>query len=234
MHVFTIPLRVSATQQKRLARLLSEPEIVRAGRFHRDRDRERFTVAHGEMRRRLAQQAGVDPASLCFGSASHGKPFIKEPDAARRWRFNLTHSGDFALLAIMDGVSVGIDIEQWQDIRDGPSVARRFFSAAEQSVYMNSAASSRRETFFRIWTRKEAVIKALGFGLSMPLDAFDVCDHNEWLAVPRFRVDRVLDALIPQEGWHLQCLPAPQGYAAALAIQGCCAVNVLHDTVPAQ
>jgi 4'-phosphopantetheinyl transferase len=234
VHVFTIPLCVSPTQQERLARLLSKSEIDRAGRFHHERDRQRFTAAHGETRRRLAQRAGVEPASLSFGFAAHGKPFISGPDAARRWHFNLTHSGDFAVLAVTDGVAVGVDIEQWQDIRAGPSVARRYFSEAEQSVYINSAPSRRRETFFRIWTRKEAVIKALGLGLSMPLDAFDVCEQNAWLAAPRFRVERVLDELIPQQDWHLQRLPAPQGYTAALAIQGCRAVNVLHEIVPAE
>jgi 4'-phosphopantetheinyl transferase len=227
VHVYTISLRTDEARLANAARVLSEGELDRANRFHRARDRERFVAAHAETRRLLAILSGTEAAALEFTTMTHGKPFIANPSAARRWMFNLSHSGDFALLAAAPGASLGVDIEEKRDIADLDGVAERFFSAAERAM-LASADEPPADVFFAIWTRKEAVIKALGYGLHMPLAGFDVCEPGHWHDTPVFRLDAVDGLDVTREGWRIHALATPDGYAGALATVSSSSTRVLQ------
>jgi 4'-phosphopantetheinyl transferase len=227
VHVYTIPLLRHRPRLTSAVSELSEAERARAKRFHRPRDRERFILAHAEMRRHLAVLAGTDAATLDFAAEANGKPVICGPEPARRWAFNLSHSGNFALLAAALETPLGVDIERKRSIADSTLIAERFFSAAERRR-MAEAEETRDDVFYSIWTRKEAVIKALGYGLAMPLAAFDVCEPGHWHATPIFRLDEVDGVSIPRKGWRVMSLEVPWGYAGAIAILSSRAIELLH------
>jgi 4'-phosphopantetheinyl transferase len=128
-------------------------------------------------------------------------------------RFNLSHSGDFAFLAIGLGRAVGIDLEQLRAI-DPVEVAGRFFARNEINALERLDAQTRIEAFFRCWTRKEAVIKAMGAGLTFPLDAFSVCLDED----PSSQVLQTC-TVAPEAlaSWRIVSLKTDPGYHAAVA-----------------
>jgi len=130
--------------------------------------------------------------------------------------FNVSHSGATAMLAFARGRALGVDVEQIREDFDTDAIARRFFSAHEVQQLFALDAAERHQAFFRCWTRKEAFIKAVGTGLSLPLGQFDVSlkprDTNALLST---RPDST-----EAERWLLRDVPAGDGYVAALCVQG--------------
>jgi 4'-phosphopantetheinyl transferase len=189
--------------------LLDEEELARSARFVRPPDRHRFVLAHAALRLFLARCLGVDPAAVRYETGDHGKPRLGPGLAPLE--FNLSHSGGFGVVAVARDRAVGVDVEQVRDVPDALDIADWHFSAAEREVLWSLPPAERREAFFRCWTRKEAVIKALGEGLGRALDSFDVdLAPGSVSALTRFD-DRPGD----EAGWSLRDLAAPAGYAAA-------------------
>jgi 4'-phosphopantetheinyl transferase len=191
--------------------LLDDDERARAARFVFYRDRRRFVAAHAWTRLALASCLNRTPESLRFSIGGRGKPRLV--DASPDVRFNLSHAGERALLAIALGQEVGVDIEEHRPI-EVFELARRFFTPKEVRSIEALAASEQTCAFFRFWTRKEAFIKALGEGLSFPLDGFEV-------SVADGRVSQFLRAYTaaakPLGCWRIVSLGAEPGYSAALA-----------------
>ena len=155
----------------RALELLDSTERERAARFVYERDRRRYVTAHAWMRTALAKCLGHLPELLHFEADSGGKPRLV--GIPIDLRFNLSHAGERGLLAIAIGQEVGVDIEFVRPV-ETLEVARRFFSQGEVSALCAMRPAQRVDAFFRCWTRKEAFIKALGAGLSFPLDGFEV------------------------------------------------------------
>ena len=142
---------------------LAEPEIERAERFHRPLDRRRF-VARAILRRGLlGSYLDRDPKSLRFREGPHGKPYLADGDG-EGWSFNLSRSVDRVLFGITRGREVGVDVEAHRPLKELDSMAKRVFAPAEHAAYLRVADEGRRGAFYRIWTRKEAAMKALGEG----------------------------------------------------------------------
>jgi 4'-phosphopantetheinyl transferase len=116
----------------------------------------------------------MDPASIEFDSGAHGKPFLAGAAAASGICFNLSHSDSIGLVGWAHQREIGVDVERWRPMRDEAALVQRYFSPAEISAYQFLPAVQRTEGFFNCWTRKEAYIKAIGRGLGLPLDSFDV------------------------------------------------------------
>ena len=130
--------------------------------------------------------------------------------------FNLSHSGRWGLLAVTTGRRVGVDIQEMDPRTECEKLAERFFSRRESAALMALPWNERRTAFFRGWTRKEAFLKAMGRGISMGLDTFDVSlgpEDPPAVLATRFE---------PDEGgsWMLNDLNVAEGYAAALAADG--------------
>ncbi len=142
--------------------LLSTSERVRAGRLKRPQDRERSLEAHCAIRRILALQLGVDPRYLEFDTTTVGKPFLARP--AQNLEFNLSHSGRHGLIAVAKDRSVGVDIEVRRPMSDLLGVALQIATPREAKLLKQLPTSQVHSTFFDLWTRKEAVLKALGRG----------------------------------------------------------------------
>jgi 4'-phosphopantetheinyl transferase len=155
----------------RLAVLLDGEERARARRFVFPLHAHRFIAGRARLRLILQDYVGVPAAQLRFDYGAQGKPsLVGAPGAALH--FNLSHTGDLAALAVSAESDLGVDIETIRPVTE--DVAGRFFSAAERAALAALPADERERGFFRCWTRKEAMIKALGGGLSIALDSFDV------------------------------------------------------------
>jgi 4'-phosphopantetheinyl transferase len=213
VHVWLADVDTCGSEQNELWAALSSEERARADRFCFDRDRRRYAHSRGILRHLLAGYLGADPRELVFEAGSRGKPRLI--DSPQAMAFNVSHSGSFALIAVSRLGEIGVDIEAHRPLDDRDDLAERFFSASE-SVQLRSLEPARRDgAFFTCWSRKEAYVKAVGDGLSYPLDAFDVTFSPGEAA--RLTVEGDADE---SRRWALEALPAPTGYSAALVTEG--------------
>lgn len=194
--------------------LLPEDEVKRADRFYFEKDRRHFAVAHGALRQILGRYTGAAPRELEFSHGSKGKPELKSP--VDTIRFNLSHSGNRALLAVTREAALGVDVEFIKPDFGGQEIAERFFSRHEVSTLLALPIEERAHAFFSCWTRKEAYIKAVGEGLSLPLDSFDVA-FGPGVRPALLRVEASAEELLR---WSLYDIEVPPDYRAALMVEG--------------
>ena len=155
---------------------LSDDERARAGRFHFAQDRLHFVARRAFVRSILAGYVGVAPAGITMRTSRHGRPELDPPCGIF---FNASHSEGLAIVAVARDRLVGVDIERVRPIADALEVAERFFSRNEVDLLRSTPEESRAEAFLTIWTRKESYVKAVGVGLSIPFDAFDVSIRDD-------------------------------------------------------
>jgi 4'-phosphopantetheinyl transferase len=164
LHVFATDLPIGRIAE--LERLLSPSELTRAGRFHFEAERARFIASHGTLRTLLGHHLSKPPESIEFAHGIHGKPVVAgHPDDIE---FSLSRSRELCVVAVTHGSRVGVDIEQVRPLDGALQIARSRFRPVE------AAAIDSPVEFFRLWTRKEAAAKCLGWGLALPFDAFEI------------------------------------------------------------
>lgn len=175
------PAALRADESEQIQQLLSTEERQRWQRFHHEEDANRFLITRALQRRMLARYCSADPAALRFGSDTHGKPFLLIKDSPHATlRFNLSHTRGLCVLAVSNTLEVGVDVENTDRNVEMLPLAVRFF-AKEEAVFLQSLPESElRAAFFRLWTLKEAYVKARGIGLKLGLDRFivDVTDND--------------------------------------------------------
>ena len=182
-----------------LSAWLCAAEQRRAARFRFERDRRRFIVARARLRQVLAARLGVQPEEIEFVYGANGKPALAPRFAGAGWDFNASRCEELALYAVSRARNVGIDLEAICAVREADDIAARFFSRRERAAYRALAPAERPLGFLRCWTRKEALVKAQGAGLSMPLAQMD------------------LSRTPP--GWWLRSFTPRPGFIAAAAIR---------------
>jgi len=217
VHVWRASLKAAAPRVATLRRVLSPDELERAESFHFPRDREGFVVARGLLREILSLYLpGLEPDRLRFSYDRYGKPALKNEVGTRGFHFNLSHSGGVALYAVSWGRRVGVDVEEVRDVRDYELIAERHFAPEEISALRTLHPAARRESFFHCWARKEAYVKAVGQGLSLPLERFAV-------SLPPEQPERLLHTNYdPAEAdrWSLKAINAAPGYVGAVVVEG--------------
>lgn len=150
---------------------LTEGEKLRFRQYRFAADREAHTVARGRLRELLGQYLRIPPEEVVLENAPQGKPFLPDyPD----FGFNVSHAGDWAVIAFAPGLEIGIDTEETDRSFRVESLVGRFFSRLEIPVILGLPEAGRHQAFYRAWTRKEAIIKARGDGLQLPLSEFGV------------------------------------------------------------
>ncbi len=160
LHLWRIDLSES---DEELESVLSEEEQARVKRFHNAQDRTRFIKARGAMRLLLGCYLATAPEELVFVYGPRGKPFIASP--ASVLSFNLSHTGDMALLGISREAAIGIDLEQLREKPNFHAIARRVFNTAIQQELSQLEGATLADAFFRHWTEYEARMKAIGNGI---------------------------------------------------------------------
>ena len=154
--------------------LLSDEERARAARFLFPELAARFIVAHARLRLLLADVLGIAAADIELTAGEFGKPRLAGDAAGSSVHFNLSHSGGWGLVGWARQREIGVDVECWRPMRDERALVHRFFSPHEIAAYESLPPPGRTEGFFNCWSRKESYIKAVGRGLGLPLDSFDV------------------------------------------------------------
>jgi 4'-phosphopantetheinyl transferase len=210
VHIWTLPTGALDSVAAKLESVLVADERDRAARFRFDHLRQSFVIAHGALRCLLARYLKLDPASIRFNYGSKGKPALA---SATLIQFNMTHSGSLAAVALTLGCQIGVDIERIRPLSEIKQIAGRFFCPEEASEIMSVPPSERERAFFCCWTRKEAYVKAIGDGLSAPLDQFRVT----LLPGQPARFVHLGNNNDDAEDWTLHDLTLAPNYAAALA-----------------
>jgi 4'-phosphopantetheinyl transferase len=216
IHVWTISLLLESDDVEPYRAILSSDECARADRFQSARDRRRFVVARSLLRRLLAAYLRTKPASIRFAYGTYGKPCLIDGSGLQ---FNLSHARDVALVALALQREVGVDIEDIDAVpgdADIQGVARAAFSTAEREALAALSMRARRDAFARIWSRKEAFVKARGAGFSYPTQSFSV-SH---LAMGDDALLADVSELEDVGDWRVADIPAPLGFFAALAASG--------------
>ena len=172
IHLWSARLDVSSRRLEMLQAVLSDDERRRAERFRQPRHRRRFTAGWGLTRALLGAYSATPPQDLELRYGPKGKPALCRPSGGPE--FNLSHSGEQIVVALSRDHPLGVDIEQLRQIREALPIARKHFSAGELARLEALPASEFMTGFFHCWTRKEALIKAVGEGVFVALDRFDV------------------------------------------------------------
>lgn len=214
VHVWRIALDQPESAVMRFRNMLEDYETLRADRFHFEKDRRSFIISRGFLRQVIARYLSSPPDSLRFSYGPYGKPALDGELKASTLRFNLSHSHGVALIAVAETRELGVDVEYIRADFAGTDIARRFFSPHEVAALSALPAEQQVAAFFRCWTRKEAYIKAIGRGLSQPLDGFDVTLAPE-LPPALLRADED-----DPSRWSLSDIDAGSEYAAALMVEG--------------
>lgn len=214
--MWTVGLDLDDSVLAGLALHLSPDESARADRFVFARHRSRFTAGRGALRAILGGFLGVPPAALRFAYGRFGKPRLDGHEAKSGLRFNVSHSQGVGLVAVALDRELGVDVEQIHPLPDAGAIARRCFSEVENRALGSLPASEQLGGFFTCWTRKEAYVKALGDGLTRPLDGFDVT------VGPREPARLLRVAGDPEETtrWSLRALAPGEGFVGAIAVEG--------------
>jgi 4'-phosphopantetheinyl transferase len=214
----TAPDKVSLAYRS----LLSPEETARADKFAFEHLKRRHELSHGGLRLLLARYLRCRPRDLAFTFGPKGKPALRDS----HFQFNLSNSGELVVYAFAVDCELGVDVELVRPMTDLKQIASRYFCQAEASELLSiHAGQARQEAFYRCWTRKEAYIKAIGSGLTLPLDQFQVTLLPD--DTPRF-VHIGENAKAANE-WTLQNLNPAPAYIGALAYHGAARKIVFHQ-----
>jgi 4'-phosphopantetheinyl transferase len=191
IHLWFASLDVDEAELARKRELLTSEEMARADRFRVARAARRFVVARAALREVLGQATGVEPAQIEFRYGTHGKPSLDR----RQLHFNASDSGDLAVVALAPG-EIGVDLEVRRRLSDRDRLARRICTSAELRRLYSLPDDQIDEALLRLWTFKEAALKATGTGLPGGLQNVDVDFGSD-------RTPRLLRLRDDHDGWHL-------------------------------
>jgi len=192
---------------------LSDDEVSRANKFRFEKDRSVYITAKYLLRTLLGQLLLVDPKKIVFEYSEFDKPFYSN---TQKLEFNVSHSGNQIIIGLAKGLTIGVDIEKVKSDFDVIDLAENFFSKEEIKALSQTEESEKFQAFYRCWTRKESFIKAVGEGLSYPLDSFAVTmnDHENAKFI---KIDNTQEA---KRNWHLHSFIPAVGYIAAITTDG--------------
>ena len=212
VHIWSVNLKLLPSQIEELSTILSSDEIERANRFYFERDKNRFIIARGTLRKILSRYLNIEPKKLQLTYSARGKPYLENTSIL----FNLSHSQDLALYAITKVNLIGIDLEYIRPMNDAESLAKRFFSSQEYNFISQLPPQKQQETFFKLWTCKEAYLKATGDGLTGGLEKVEICLTPE-KPVEFFSINGDIEEA---SHWYLYQFIPQANYIAAVAVAG--------------
>ena len=174
LHVWRFQLAGDQHPPHTYASHLSPDELARAARFHFAVHSNRYITSRFVVRAILGAYLNLSPGQLCFDYTKYGKPFLVASLNSLGCTFNVSHSQDVGILAVSLHPTLGADVEAVRDDFGGEEVAQSHFAPSEFAELLSLPLDQRSQGFFNCWTRKEAYVKALGAGLQVPLDSFEV------------------------------------------------------------
>lgn len=208
IHVFL--LRLDLFDDNDFLPYLSGDERERAERLKIEEKKKQFVITRGALRKILSNCLDVEEIKFSYGQ--HKKPYIEEQYNNKSVEFNISHSGDYALIAITLNNKIGVDIEKINQEADFESLSNRFFSEKEKQELLHLNKDEQLDAFFRAWVRKESFIKATGEGIAFGLDKFSVSLSKN----KKNRIDIVSSDSI-NEQWYNYDLNSLEHYKTAIA-----------------
>ncbi|MBL1141026.1 MAG: 4'-phosphopantetheinyl transferase superfamily protein [Proteobacteria bacterium] len=193
---------------------LSDDERERANRLKIEEKKKQFIIVRSALRQMLSGLSGMTADKILFSYGEHKKPYIEYLHNDQPVEFNVSHSGNYALIAVTLGCKIGVDIEMINDQIDYRSLSERFFSVKENEEFSKIDIGQQLETFYRVWARKESFIKADGKGVAFGLDRFTVSLSDN----SRTKIE-FTDSQLTNEQWHCYNLMDIENYKTALT---CC------------
>lgn len=210
--VLHVDLAPDADREARAFALLDDEDKERWGGFLVDRARRQFALCRAALRISICERLGCSNRELSFGRLKHGKPYAKVNGRRVPLGFNVSHSGRHGLIAFADKEGLGVDVEERVALRDLDAIAKIVYSPSEQQALAATSGRHKVHLFFRLWTLKESVLKALGRGLTLDPSGFEI--PESMLHGVRSSVFRFPHA--PSALWWLADLGEPR-FAAAVA-----------------
>jgi Phosphopantetheinyl transferase len=214
IHVVAVPLNAVSEQVEAARNLLADDERERAARFRFEKHQRRFILARAGLRRLLGDFLGIDSRTLQFNYAAHGKPALQMPALPFPLHFNLSHSGELALVAVSRQGPIGVDVEWIRSVKDADDLVARFFSNRENALFQKLPPVHKPEAFFNLWTRKEALLKATGEGITGGLNRVEV----SFLPGEPAELREINGSAEAACNWKLFTLAPAQGWTGAVAI----------------
>jgi 4'-phosphopantetheinyl transferase len=187
--------------------LLNPSERIKSQRFYRQDDRNNYILVHGMLRSLLSRTLGLPPDSLEFSYNQYGKPYVS--GAGTKIFFNMSHSSDVSVIGFDPASEIGVDVEKINENVDYESIISHFFTCNEIS-YIHSRRNESLRRFFEIWTRKEALLKALGIGITENLGVDVSGSENLKLRNPVLGVKNIVKM-------HLNTLSLKDNYILSIA-----------------
>lgn len=215
VHLWRASLAVEATTIHQLYPLLNRAEQDRAGRFRFERDRRRFIVARANLRQILSCYLNHNAQDISFVYGPYGKPALDFAQNKGNLQFNLSHSKDWAIYAITQHRAVGVDIEAVRSELAWQNLVGQFFSEHERTFIQQAPESIQQQLFFQGWTRKEAVLKAIGCGLSLSPEWVEVglsSIPSNYFIQQSWRANKYYN-------WSIYDIKITSDYVSALAIE---------------
>ena len=215
VHVWRAQLDASAHDLVAYQCSLSADELSHMQRLHNPADQRRFVARRGILRGLLSKYVDIKPAEILFNYTAYGQARLSVRYQHNALRFTLSHASDHALYAVSQSRDIGIDIEYLQCSFDYEQIAGSLFAAEEFALLSALPLAQRSRAFFRLWTCKEAYIKAYGLGLSLPLNTFAIA----------LDLDQPVRLLYGHNQGDASCLslrelPINEHHVAALAVKG--------------
>ena len=174
VHIWRASLDIPEEEVTRLYTLLSPDETARANKYRFPIHKRRFIVARGILRELLGNYLEINPNTVKFEYGDRGKPYISA-NTCKFLQFNISHSEEYALLGFTcDRRRIGVDLEYLREMPDAVKIAQRFFSPQEYDLIRNLDSKQQCLAFFKLWTAKEAYLKAIGTGLAGCLASIDI------------------------------------------------------------
>ncbi len=216
VHIWRANLDLPAAEVVPLATCLSIDEIDRGSKFRFPEHKRRFIVARGILRQLLSNYLNISPKSVKFDYGDRGKPQILQSNTVHPLQFNISHSQEYALFGFTIDSLIGVDIEYLREMPDAAKIAQRFFSPREFDLIKNLAIEEQSKLFLKIWTAKEAYLKAIGTGLSGSLASINI-DFEEYSRdALSFAINGNTTA---KNNWSIySCIPAAD-YVGTIAIE---------------
>lgn len=215
LHVWSVDLDGMKLSIRDAEQMLPESEKFRSDGFCLETIRTLYIKCHYLLRLLLGQYLGKGFYHQEFHYNEHGKPSLKNDSQNNACYFNLSNTGSICVYVFTKACDPGVDVEKIETIDNMNNIVERFFSSSEKIKYFALPEQNRKKIFFQYWVRKEALLKAIGTGLSYPLDKFDVIS-DETRNAPFYITTNHQNS---ETEWMIQDINIMDGYAAALALR---------------
>ena len=206
IHVFRIRFNYSSALFKKCYAALSEQEKNRAAFYEFESVKNNYIISQGGMRLILSRYLDLPVEKVNIGRHSKGKPFsLDDPHLY----FNNTNSGDYVMYAFTRSGEIGIDLEHHRQLDDLEEMIVKNSSEKEQE-WIKKNPELKEERFFKLWTVKEAYVKAIGEGMRLPPEAMEFSIEQK-----KFKLLSV-KGVFEQEDWIISDLIVPENYIGTL------------------